>query len=175
MSSSAARSSRRPIRASTVCRRTTAIADYQKEVGAALTAAGYPARADPAGVNRWQVIGLIVLTQLFTAMIYGPMAAMLVELFPARIRYTSMSLPYHIGNGWFGGLLPTIVFAIQAATGNIYAGILVSCGSGSGHVRGRALLPAGDKEPGYSRLMTKKLCCLLVGLPMPEGDGALHR
>jgi hypothetical protein len=69
------------------------------------------------------VIGLILLTQLFTAMIYGPMAAMLVELFPARIRYTSMSLPYHIGNGWFGGLLPTIAFAIVASTGNIYAGI----------------------------------------------------
>jgi MFS family permease len=103
--------------------RAAAITAYQAEVSAALTAAGYPAKADPAGVNRWQVIGLIVLTQIFTAMIYGPMAAMLVELFPARIRYTSMSLPYHIGNGWFGGLLPTIVFAIQAGTGNIYAGI----------------------------------------------------
>jgi MFS family permease len=103
--------------------RAAAITAYQGEVAAALAAAGYPAKADPATVNRWQVIGLIVLTQLFTAMIYGPMAAMLVELFPARIRYTSMSLPYHIGNGWFGGLLPTIVFAIQAATGNIYAGI----------------------------------------------------
>jgi MFS family permease len=103
--------------------RTAAIAAYQAEVGAALAAAGYPAKADTAQVNRWMVIGMIILTQVFTAMIYGPMAATLVELFPARIRYTSMSLPYHIGNGWFGGLLPTIAFATVAATGNIYAGI----------------------------------------------------
>ncbi len=103
--------------------RSAAIAAYQKEVGGALTAAGYPSRADPAAVNIWAVIGLILFTQFCTAMVYGPMAAMLVELFPARIRYTSMSLPYHIGNGWFGGLLPTIAFAIVASTGNIYAGI----------------------------------------------------
>jgi MFS family permease len=103
--------------------RVAAIAAYQKEVGAALKAAGYPTSADPAKVNAWAVIGLILLTQLFTAMVYGPMAALLVELFPAKVRYTSMSLPYHIGNGWFGGLLPTIAFAIVAATGNIYAGI----------------------------------------------------
>ena len=69
------------------------------------------------------VVALLFFTQLCTAMVYGPMAAMLVELFPARVRYTSMSLPYHIGNGWFGGLLPTIAFAIVASTGNIYAGI----------------------------------------------------
>lgn len=103
--------------------RAAAIAAYQTEVRAALDEAGYPAKADPAGVNRWMVVGLIMLTQFFTAMVYGPMAAMLVELFPARIRYTSMSLPYHIGNGWFGGLLPTTAFAIVAATGDIYAGI----------------------------------------------------
>ncbi len=103
--------------------RAAAIAAYQAEVGAALTSAGYPAKADTAQVDRWTVIAMIVLTQVFTAMIYGPMAATLVELFPARIRYTSMSLPYHIGNGWFGGMLPTIAFATVAATGNIYAGI----------------------------------------------------
>ena len=103
--------------------RAAAIANYQKEVGAALAAAGYPPKADTAQVDRWTVILVIVLTQLFTAMIYGPMAATLVELFPARIRYTSMSLPYHIGNGWFGGLLPTTAFMIVAATGDIYAGI----------------------------------------------------
>jgi len=103
--------------------RAAAITAYQSEVSAALAAAGYPLTADTAQVDRWTVILVIVLTQLFTAMIYGPMAATLVELFPARIRYTSMSLPYHIGNGWFGGLLPTTAFMIVAATGDIYAGI----------------------------------------------------
>ena len=103
--------------------RAAAIAAYQKEAGAALAAAGYPPKADTAKVDRWSVVAAIILTQLFTAMIYGPMAATLVELFPARVRYTSMSLPYHIGNGWFGGLLPTTAFMIVAATGNIYAGL----------------------------------------------------
>jgi MFS family permease len=103
--------------------RAAAITAYQQQIGAALAAAGYPPKADTAQVDRWTVILVIVLTQLFTAMIYGPMAATLVELFPARIRYTSMSLPYHIGNGWFGGLLPTTAFMIVAATGDIYAGI----------------------------------------------------
>lgn len=103
--------------------RAAAIAAYQAEIGAALAAAGYPTSADTAQVDRWTVIFVIVMTQVFTAMIYGPMAATLVELFPARIRYTSMSLPYHIGNGWFGGLLPTTAFMIVAATGDIYAGI----------------------------------------------------
>jgi MFS family permease len=103
--------------------RAAAIQAYQAELSAALSEAGYPAKADPAQVNEWIVILVIVLTQVFTAMCYGPLAAMLVELFPARIRYTSMSLPYHIGNGWFGGLLPTSAFAIMAATGDIYAGV----------------------------------------------------
>jgi MFS family permease len=103
--------------------RTTAIAAYNKEVGDALKAAGYPPSADKNAVNAVMVIALLFFTQLCTAMVYGPMAAMLVELFPARVRYTSMSLPYHIGNGWFGGLLPTIAFAIVASTGNIFAGI----------------------------------------------------
>jgi len=104
--------------------RAAAIAAFQTEVTAALAEAGYPTSADTAQIDRFTVILVIVLTQLFTAMIYGPMAATLVELFPARIRYTSMSLPYHIGNGWFGGLLPTTAFMIVAATGDIYAGIM---------------------------------------------------
>lgn len=100
-----------------------AISAFQKQVGGELKAAGYPLSADPAKIDHLMVILIIALTTVFTAMVYGPMAAMLVELFPARIRYTSLSLPYHIGNGWFGGLLPPIVFTIVAATGNIYAGI----------------------------------------------------
>lgn len=103
--------------------RTAAIADFQKRTGEALAAVGYPAAADPASINRPLVVLLIVLLLTMTTMCYGPMAALLVELFPARIRYTSMSLPYHIGNGWFGGLMPTTAFAIIAATGDIYAGL----------------------------------------------------
>ncbi len=89
----------------------------------ALDAAGYPARADPAAVNTPLVIAVLTALVLLVTMVYGPIAAMLVELFPGRIRYTSMSLPYHIGNGWFGGFLPTTAFAIVAATGNIYSGL----------------------------------------------------
>ncbi len=103
--------------------RADAIASYQKEVRAALNDAGYPTSVDPARINKLMIILIIALTTVFTAMVYGPMAAMLVELFPTRIRYTSLSLPYHIGNGWFGGLLPPIAFGIVTATGNIYAGI----------------------------------------------------
>jgi nitrate/nitrite transporter NarK len=103
--------------------RTAAIADFQKRTGEALAAVGYPAAADPASINRPLVVLLIVLLLTMTTMCYGPMAALLVELFPARIRYTSMSVPYHIGNGWFGGLMPTTAFAIIAATGDIYAGL----------------------------------------------------
>lgn len=90
---------------------------------AAFTAAGLPANADPAKVN-WVVAELIlILMMVFVTMVYGPMAAYLVELFPAKIRYTSMSLPYHIGNGWFGGMLPLLATAIVASTGNIYNGL----------------------------------------------------
>ncbi len=89
----------------------------------ALKAAGYPAKADPAGVNHPMVIFLLFILVLYVTMVYGPIAAMLVELFPTRIRYSSMSLPYHIGNGWFGGFLPTTAFAIVAATGDIYSGL----------------------------------------------------
>ena len=79
--------------------------------------------ADPAQVNKPMVVALLFLLMLYVTMVYGPVAAALVEMFPARIRYTSMSLPYHIGNGWFGGFLPTTAFAMVAATGNIYYGL----------------------------------------------------
>ena len=99
---------------------------FEKEVRAALNAAGYPAKAKPIDAFSGQWLGLVlVLTILviFVTMVYGPIAAMLVEMFPTRIRYTSMSLPYHIGNGWFGGFLPAISFSIVAATGNIFSGL----------------------------------------------------
>ena len=80
-------------------------------------------KADPAAINTPMVIFLLFILVLYVTMVYGPIAAMLVEMFPTRIRYTSMSLPYHIGNGWFGGLLPTFAFAIVAATGDIYSGL----------------------------------------------------
>ncbi|MFL5312831.1 MAG: MFS transporter [Myxococcales bacterium] len=93
------------------------------EVRAALTATGYPAKADTSKVN-WVMAELIlVIMVLYVTMVYGPIAAFLVELFPTRIRYTSMSLPYHIGNGWFGGMLPLLATAIVANAGNIYAGL----------------------------------------------------
>ncbi len=98
-------------------------AAFKKAVREALNAAGYPAKADPAQVNIPMVLFLLVVLVIYVTMVYGPIAAYLVELFPTRIRYTSMSLPYHIGNGWFGGLLPTISFALVAQNGNIYYGL----------------------------------------------------
>lgn len=100
-----------------------ASARFSSELGSALTAAGYPARADMSKVNVPLVMFLLWILALYVTLVYAPIAAWLVELFPARIRYTSMSLPYHLGNGWFGGFLPTIAFAIVAATGDIYAGL----------------------------------------------------
>ena len=89
----------------------------------ALTAAGYPSRADPAKIN-WPVAMLILFVMLiYVTMVYGPIAAFLVELFPTNIRYTSMSLPYHIGNGWFGGMLPLLATALVAWSGDIYYGL----------------------------------------------------
>ncbi|WP_290678250.1 MFS transporter [Aquabacterium sp.] len=96
---------------------------FKKAVGAALKSAGYPAKADPAKLNKPLIVAILTLLVIYVTMVYGPIAAMLVEMFPTRIRYTSMSLPYHIGNGWFGGLLPTTAFAIVAQTGNIYNGL----------------------------------------------------
>ena len=98
-------------------------AALKKEIGAAIKAAGYPASADVDQINQPMVIALLFLLVLYVTMVYGPIAAMLVEMFPTRIRYTSMSLPYHLGNGWFGGLLPTISFALVASNGDIYYGL----------------------------------------------------
>ncbi|GIZ51240.1 MFS transporter [Noviherbaspirillum aridicola] len=96
---------------------------FSKELGDAIKAAGYPSKADPAQINKPMVLALLVLLVIYVTMVYGPIAAMLVEMFPTRIRYTSMSLPYHIGNGWFGGLLPTTSFALVAYKGDIYYGL----------------------------------------------------
>jgi len=98
-------------------------AAWTKGLGAILKAAGYPPKADPALMNKPMVVGLLWLLVLYVTMVYGPIAAALVEMFPARIRYTSMSLPYHLGNGWLGGFLPTTAFAMVAATGDIYYGL----------------------------------------------------
>jgi MFS family permease len=96
---------------------------FTKAVGDATKAAGYPAKADPAQINYFMVTLLLLYLVILVTMVYGPIAAMLVEMFPTRIRYTSMSLPYHIGNGWFGGFLPTVAFAMVAAKGDIYYGL----------------------------------------------------
>ncbi len=100
-----------------------AIASFKKEVTEALKEAGYPSKADPAKVDKLTIIAILSILVIYVTMVYGPIAAMLVELFPTRIRYTSMSLPYHIGNGWFGGLMPTIAFAMVAQNGNMYYGL----------------------------------------------------
>ncbi|MFZ4690440.1 MAG: MFS transporter [Polymorphobacter sp.] len=122
--------------------RKAAIAAFQAEARAALAAAGYPDKADPAAIDKPMVVAILFILVLYVTMVYGPIAALLVELFPTNIRYTSMSLPYHIGNGWFGGFLPTIAFAMVAATGDISYGLwypiivaAVSC------VAGVVLLP----------------------------------
>lgn len=97
--------------------------DFKKRVGGALKTAGYPDKADTAAINFPMAIGILTLLVLLVTMVYAPMAAVLVEMFPARIRYSAMSLPYHIGNGWFGGLLPAIAFTIIATTGGMYDGL----------------------------------------------------
>ena len=102
---------------------TKKIAEFKKAVGDALKDAGYPTKADPAKLDKLTVTVILTYLIILVTMVYGPIAAMLVELFPTRIRYTSMSLPYHIGNGWFGGLLPTTAFAIVAQTGDMYNGL----------------------------------------------------
>jgi len=101
----------------------TKAADFKKAVADALKEAGYPVKADPAKVDQVKITIILTYLVILVTMVYGPIAAMLVEMFPTRIRYTSMSLPYHIGNGWFGGLLPTTAFAIVAQTGNMYNGL----------------------------------------------------
>ena len=96
---------------------------FDAALQSALSTAGYPVRAEPAQINKTMVVLVLFILVLYVTMVYGPIAAMLVEMFPTKIRYTSMSLPYHIGNGWFGGFLPTTAFAIVAAKGDIYAGL----------------------------------------------------
>ncbi|AXK66448.1 MULTISPECIES: MFS transporter [Burkholderia] len=98
-------------------------AAFDKTLASTLKAAGYPAKADPAQLNWPMTIVILTILVIYVTMVYGPIAAMLVEMFPTRIRYTSMSLPYHIGNGWFGGFLPATAFAIVAAKGDIYSGL----------------------------------------------------
>ena len=98
-------------------------AAWEKDAMAFAAAAGYPAAADSAAVNKPMVVAILFVLMIYAGMVYGPIAAALVEMFPANIRYTSMSLPYHLGNGWFGGFLPTTAFAMVAATGNIYYGL----------------------------------------------------
>ena len=96
---------------------------FTGELKGSLKAAGYPEKADPERINKPMVLFLLWILVIYVTMVYGPIAAWLVELFPTRIRYTSMSLPYHIGNGWFGGFLPTISFALVAMSGNMYQGL----------------------------------------------------
>jgi len=103
--------------------RKAAITAFQAKAKAALTAVGYPEKANPATINKPVVVLILWVLVVYVTMVYGPIAALLVELFPARIRYSAMSLPYHIGNGWFGGFLPTTAFAMVAATGDIYYGL----------------------------------------------------
>lgn len=98
-------------------------AAFEADMSGTLKADGYPPKADPAQMNKPMVVVLLTILVIFVTMVYGPIAAMLVEMFPTRIRYTSMSLPYHIGNGWFGGFLPATAFAIVAAKGDIYSGL----------------------------------------------------
>ena len=99
------------------------VAAFNTTIGDAIKTAGYPEHADPAAIHWWAITGLLLLLGIYSAMTYGPIAAALVELFPTRIRYTAMSLPYHIGSGWIGGLLPATAFAMVAAKGDIYFGL----------------------------------------------------
>jgi hypothetical protein len=101
----------------------TAQKSFAGEVKTALTVAGYPAKADSGRVDIPLAVGLLLIFVIAAAALYGPQAATLVELFPTRIRYSALSLPYHLGVGWFGGFLPPIAFAIVAGTGNLYAGL----------------------------------------------------
>jgi hypothetical protein len=97
--------------------------DFAKVLAAAITKHGYPAKADSGQIDYFVTVALLTILVIYVTMVYGPIAAWLVELFPTRIRYSGLSLPYHIGNGWFGGFLPATVFAIVAATGDIYSGL----------------------------------------------------
>jgi MFS family permease len=100
-----------------------AMAEFRKQLGSALGSAGYPTKADPEKINKPEVVLILTVLVIYVTMVYGPIAAALVEMFPTRIRYSSLSLPYHIGNGWFGGLMPTIAFAMVASNGDIFYGL----------------------------------------------------
>jgi len=102
---------------------TATATDFAKSLAAAIKSHGYPGTADPAEINYVMTVLLLWILVIYVTLVYAPIAAWLVELFPSRIRYSGMSLPYHIGNGWFGGFLPATVFAIVAWTGNIYSGL----------------------------------------------------
>ena len=127
-------------------------AAFNTSVQGALREAKYPATADLTKINRPMLVLLLTILVIYVTMVYGPIAAMLVELFPTRIRYSGMSLPYHIGNGWFGGFLPPTVFAIVAATGDIYSGLWYPIGGGPHDLRDRVAVPAGNQEPGHLHL-----------------------
>jgi hypothetical protein len=101
----------------------TTTPNFAAVLRAAITKHGYPVAADPAKINHVMTVLLLTILVIYVTMVYGPIAAWLVEMFPTRIRYSGLSLPYHIGNGWFGGFLPATVFAIVAATGNIFSGL----------------------------------------------------
>ena len=117
----------------------------------ALKAAGFPASADPSKVNWFMTELILVILVIYVTMVYGPIAAFLVELFPARIRYTSMSLPYHIGNGWFGGMLPLLATAMVAASGNIYYRPVVPHRRGRDDLHRRHDVPQGNQGPQGAR------------------------
>jgi hypothetical protein len=139
--------------------RKDAITKFQAAAKAALTAAGYPEKANPATIDKPMVVLILFILVLYVTMVYGPIAALLVELFPARIRYSAMSLPYHIGNGWFGGFLPTTAFAMVAATGDIYYGLWYPIVVAGATLVLGLYLPAGDLQEEYRRLT----CCMLIG------------
>jgi MFS family permease len=116
--------------------------EFQARLRAALDGAGYPAKADPAQVDKLGVLGILLWFVVCITALYGPLAAALVELFPTRIRYSALSLPYHVGTGWFGGFLPAIAFAIVTATGDLYSGLWFPVlTAGAGIIIGLFLLP----------------------------------
>jgi hypothetical protein len=100
-----------------------ASADVKARLTTALKAEGYPTAADPKRINFWGLVAVMMVFVVAATALYGPIAACLVELFPARVRYTALSLPYHVGTGWVGGFVPVSAFAIATATGDIYAGL----------------------------------------------------
>jgi MFS family permease len=101
----------------------TQLTTFRRDLAEALGHAGYPKAADPQKMRKAEIVVILLILVIYVTMVYGPIAAALVEMFPTRIRYTSLSIPYHIGNGWFGGLMPTIAFAMVASNGDIYHGL----------------------------------------------------